>query len=150
MIFGGNYFADMLPPSSGWKYWDKKIGGDYSDGELIYTNMNIALRSFTVHPFHELSGGKDRVHPTQKPLSLMRWCINSISKVGDTIFDPFMGSGTTGVAAVQLGRKFIGCEIDQNYFAIAEKRIRQAEQQPALFTVSDKQEQPAVQGELIP
>jgi DNA modification methylase len=67
----------------------------------------------------------------------MIWCIENWTKPGDTIFDPFMGSGTTGVAAIQLGRNFIGCEIDPDYFEIAKKRIEQAEMQPNLF-IQDK------------
>lgn len=133
IIFGGNYFADLLPPSMGWMYWDKKMGGDFSDGELIYTNQNCALRSYSVHPFFELNGGKDREHPTQKPVSLMKWVIEQRTAVDDIIFDPFMGSGTTGVACMQLGRKFIGCELDPDYFAIAEKRIKAAASQEIMF-----------------
>lgn len=72
-------------------------------------------------------------HATQKPLPLMRELISLFTNPGDTIFDPFMGSGTTGVAALQLGRNFIGCEIDPGYYAIAEKRIREASLQPQLF-----------------
>jgi len=75
----------------------------------------------------------NKYHPTQKPLAWAMQGIVKISAVGDTIFDPFMGSGTTGVAAIQLGRNFIGCEIDRDYFAIAEKRIKEATLQPQLF-----------------
>lgn len=71
-------------------------------------------------------------HPTQKPLSMIKHIIGQFSNIGDTIFDPFMGSGTTGVACVQTGRNFIGCEIDPGYFAIAEKRIKDAQQQMRL------------------
>jgi site-specific DNA-methyltransferase (adenine-specific) len=74
-------------------------------------------------------------HPTEKPLPLMIELVLDFTKPGDIILDPFMGSGTTGVAAVQLGRHFIGCEIDPAYFAIAERRIREAEKQPPLFTL---------------
>jgi len=132
IIFGGNYFADLLPPSSGWIYWDKNIGGDFSDGELIYTNQNVALRDFRIHPFADLRGGKDREHPTQKPVGLLKWIILQRTNEGDTILDPFMGSGTTGVACVQTGRNFIGIEIDPKYYAIAEKRIKDAQQQMRL------------------
>ena len=72
-------------------------------------------------------------HPTAKPIKLMKWLIEKYTKYNEIVFDPFMGSGTTGVAALQLGRKFIGCEIDPSYFAIAEKRIKQAAQQPVLM-----------------
>jgi DNA modification methylase len=122
---GGNYFADMLPPSMGWLYWDKRVGGDFSDGELIYTNRRAALRSFSMHAFEGLNGGKDREHPTQKPLGLMRWCLSLIPDA-QTILDPFMGSGTTGVAAIQLGRDFIGVERERAYFEIACRRVAEA------------------------
>ena len=132
IVWGGNYFADFFPPSMGWLYWDKKMGGDFSDGELAYTNKNKALRSFSMHPFFGLNGGKDRTHPTQKPLPLMRWCIEQAGNP-QTILDPFMGSGTTGVAAIQLGRKFIGIEREPKYFDIACKRIEAAYAQGQLF-----------------
>lgn len=127
-FFGGNYFADFLPPSMGWIYWSKKMGGDFSDGELIYTTIKKAVREFVMHPFEGLSGGKDRQHPTQKPVGVIRCCIQYIGNP-QTILDPFMGSGTTGVAAVSEGRKFIGIEIDPKYFDIACRRIEQAQQQ---------------------
>ena len=71
-------------------------------------------------------------HPTQKPLSLIKKLVCEFTNEGDTILDPFMGSGTTGVACVQTGRNFIGIEIDPTYFAIAERRIKEAEAQPRL------------------
>ena len=77
---------------------------------------------------------KKRVHPTQKPIELMSKIIQDFTKEGDTILDPFMGSGTTGVACVQTGRNFIGIEIDPTYFAIAERRIKEAQMQPTLPT----------------
>jgi site-specific DNA-methyltransferase (adenine-specific)/modification methylase len=74
----------------------------------------------------------ERVHPTQKPVSLMEWCLGFVPKA-ETILDPFMGSGTTGVAAVQMGRKFIGIEREPKYFDIACKRIEDAQKQGDLF-----------------
>lgn len=134
IIWGGNYFADFLPPSMGWLYWDKLIGGDFSDGELAWTSRKNAVRSFSKSSFAGLRGGWLREHPTQKPVSLMKWCLE-IAKVKPdaTIFDPFMGSGTTGVACMQTGRNFIGCEIDPGYYAIAQRRIEAAAAQPLLF-----------------
>jgi DNA modification methylase len=117
IIWGGNYFADLLPPSKGWLYWDKLMGGDFSDGELAWTSLDRALRKFTMC---NKAHGKE--HPTQKPVALMRWCLGFVPNAR-TILDPFMGSGTTGVAAVQMGRDFIGIELDPDYFAIACKRI---------------------------
>ncbi len=81
-------------------------------------------------------------HPHQKPLEVMRWLIETVSEVGDTIFDPFMGSGSTGVAAIQTGRNFIGCEISPEYFAIAESRIKSAVYQPVLFARSPTKRAP--------
>ena len=127
IIWGGNYFSDKLPPSKGWLYWQKLMGGDFSDGELAWTSRNRALREFTKCP-----KGRDIEHPTQKPTEVMEWCLGFLPSA-QTILDPFMGSGTTGVAAVKLGRKFIGIEIDEGYFNIACRRISEALKQPDLF-----------------
>ncbi len=129
VIWGGNYFADKLPPSMGWLYWRKLMGGDFSDGELAWTSRQMALREFTMCP-----KGIDKEHPCQKPIPLIIWCMELVKiPIGATVFDPFMGSGTTGIACVQTGRNFIGCEIDRGYFAIAQKRIAEAQMQPLLL-----------------
>lgn len=124
VVFGGNYYN--LPPSRCWLVWYKDFpqGLSFADCELAWTNFDKVVRAFKLRP-QNTDGGK--VHPTQKPIALMEWVIRNYTKEGDTIFDPFMGSGTTGVAAVQLNRNFIGCEINAEYFAIAEKRIKQAQ-----------------------
>ena len=127
IIWGGNYFADFLPASKGWLYWSKLMGGDFSDGELAWTSRNKALKQFTLC---NKMGGKE--HPTQKPVELMRWCIGFVPEA-QTILDPFFGSGTTGVAAVKMGRKFIGIEREPKYFDIAVKRISDALKQPDFF-----------------
>lgn len=132
MYWGGNYFADYLPPSMGWLYWDKKIGGDFSDGELAWTSRRCALRSFSMHAFTGLNGGKDRQHPTQKPLALMAWCLTH-APAAKSVLDPFMGSGTTGVACAQSGRSFTGIERERKYFDIACERISRAYAQGKLF-----------------
>jgi DNA modification methylase len=127
VIWGGNYFSDKLPPSMGWLYWQKLMGGDFSDGELAWTSRDAAVREFTLcNKMH----GKE--HPTQKPVEVMQWSIRFVD-YADTILDPFMGSGTTGVACVNLGRKFIGIEIEEKYFDIACRRIEEAYRQPRLF-----------------
>jgi DNA modification methylase len=133
VIFGGNYFS--LPPSSSWIVWDKLNGtNDFADCELAWTSYGRAVRKFA-YMWNGMIKQKpeQRYHPTQKPLELMEWVILNYSQPGDTILDPFMGSGTTGVACVQTGRNFIGIEIDEGYFKIAEKRIHDAQQQPNLF-----------------
>lgn len=128
IIWGGNYFADMLPPSRGWLYWQKLMGGDFSDGELAWTNRDCALREFSCCP-----KGKGGLHPTQKPVELMRWCLSLIPGA-NSIVDPFMGSGTTGVAAISDGRNFVGIEQDADYFDVACRRIAEAWKQPRLFS----------------
>jgi DNA modification methylase len=132
VIWGGNYFTDKLPPRMGWLYWRKLMGGDFSDGELAWTSRNNALREFIKCP-----KSMDKQHPTQKPVGLMIWCMEYLNiPSGATVFDPFMGSGTTGVACMQTGRNFIGCEIDPGYFAIAKKRIELAQAQLLLGGVN--------------
>ena len=81
-------------------------------------------------------GHEEREHPTQKPLGVMKWCIEHLPDSSLTILDPYMGSGTTGVASVKLGRRFIGIEIDQRYFDIACRRIEDAAKQPDMFIAS--------------
>jgi len=127
IIWGGNYFADLLPASKGWLYWDKLMGGDFADGELAWTNLDRALRKFTMC---NKMGGKQ--HPTQKPVALMQWCLGFLPGA-ETILDPFMGSGTTLVACAKLGRKGIGIELDPDYFEIACRRVEEAYRQPDLF-----------------
>jgi DNA modification methylase len=127
IIWGGNYFADMLPPSKGWLYWQKLMGGDFSDGELAWTSRDKALREFTCCP-----KGKGGLHPTQKPVEVMQWCL-ALLPHASSIIDPFMGSGSTGVACANLGRQFIGIEREPTYFDIACRRIEEAYKQPRLF-----------------
>lgn len=126
IVWGGNYFADYLPPSQKWLVWDKDQRIMQSDGELAWTSLDGALRIYDLNRVALMTDGA--VHPTQKPVSLMKWCIEQVRDC-QTIFDPFMGSGSTGVAAVQLGRNFIGCEINPAYFAIAQRRIEAAQAQ---------------------
>ena len=119
VIWGGNYFTDKLPVSRGWLYWQKLMGGDFSDGELAWTSRAMALREYT-----KANKGGDHQHPTQKPVELMRWCLGFFPNAL-TILDPFMGSGTTLRAAKDLGRKAIGIEIEERYCEIAAKRLSQ-------------------------
>jgi len=132
IIFGGNYFE--LPPAKCWLVWDKLNGdNDYADCELAWTNLDKAVRrlQWRWHGMIRQEKG-DRVHPTQKPVGVMTWCVEHLPSDCQTILDPFMGSGTTGVACVKLGRKFIGIEIEPKYFDIACKRIAAAYAEPRL------------------
>jgi len=130
VIWGGNYFADLFPATGKWLVWDKGQRIKQSDGELAWTNKQGALRIFDLNRVALMTDGAE--HPTQKPVELMRWSILQLDNV-ETILDPFMGSGTTGVAAVKLGRRFIGIEIEPKYFDIACRRIEEATKQPDMF-----------------
>jgi DNA modification methylase len=118
VLWGGNYFN--LPQSRGWLVWNKpERGFSLAEAELAWTSMDTVIRVFDCR-----RSDPGREHPTQKPLALMRWCIQQCKlPEGATILDPYMGSGTTGVAALQMGCRFIGCEIEPKYFNIAKRRI---------------------------
>ncbi|MFN8992864.1 MAG: DNA methyltransferase, partial [Pseudomonadota bacterium] len=134
VVFGGNYYD--LPPTPCWLVWDKLNGAsDFADCELAWTNLQKAVRriQFRWNGMLRQNNEPRGDHPTQKPIEVMRWVIGHLPDDARTILDPFMGSGTTGVAAVKLGRKFIGIEIEPKYFDIACKRISDALKQPDMF-----------------
>lgn len=127
VIFGGNYYD--CPPAKCWLVWDKVNGdNDFADCELAWTNLPKAVRriQYMWNGMLREKGAQRGDHPTQKPLEVMKWCIGHLPAPNDTILDPFMGSGTTGVAAVQMGRSFIGIEREERYFEAACRRIREA------------------------
>lgn len=123
ILFGGNYFAD-LPPSRKWIVWDK--GGSFyrrsfAECELCYCNFDGNARLI------KCNTERAKVHPTQKPIGVIQFCISELPKgCGNIICDPYMGSGSTGVAAIQMGRAFIGIEQKKQYFDLACKRIKEA------------------------
>lgn len=138
VLWGANHFAARLPVGTTlvWiKRFDAAFGSFLSDAEIawmkgghgVYCKADTSLLGET----------RNRLHATQKPVSLMKWCMERAKiPVGATVLDPFMGSGTTGVACVQTGRNFIGIELDESYFKIAEKRIEQAQMQMPLLEPS--------------
>jgi len=131
IVWGGNYFTDYLPPTMQWLVWDKgQRDFSLADCEFAWSSQRRAARVFDYPRARALQDGK--VHPTQKPIALMKWCIEQVPKA-DSILDCFLGSGTTGVAAVQMGRDFIGIEREPKYFDIACKRIEDAQRQSDLF-----------------
>ncbi len=131
IVWGGQYYA--LPPSRGWLIWDK-IVRKFTSGhcEMAWTNIDQPIRAFNYA--RGTLAGEGKVHPTQKPAPLMRWCIGHLKLPEcSAILDPYMGSGTTGVAAVQLNHRFIGIELDERYCEIAAKRIEAEMAKTVLF-----------------
>ena len=127
ILWGGNYYA--VPPSRCWLSWRKTSRMEtMADFELAWTNLDRPAKEF----LENRNPDGQREHPTQKPLRLMRWSLTFVPDA-ETILDPFMGSGTTGVACMNLGRKFIGIEIEPKYFDIACERISQAQKQIRMF-----------------
>ena len=133
ILWGAQWYCDVLPISGGWLVWDKRRNGtvnpDFvaSDCELAWSNIIGRVKTFQ-HLWAGLTRDSEigvHLHPTQKPLELMRWCIG-LANSPQTILDPFLGSGTTAVAAMMLGRRFIGIEIEEKYCEIAAKRCEQA------------------------
>lgn len=145
IVWGGQYFADKLPVSEGWLTWCKRptTGFDFANDDRSYATTELAWRDFGKAKFisHVWDGGlragraenRTFCHPSQKPIEVMEWCVRQLPDSCETILDPFMGSGTTGVAAVKLGRRFIGIEIEPRYFDIACRRIEEATKQPDFF-----------------
>lgn len=124
IIWGGNYFP--LPPSRCWLVWNKpERGFSLAEAELAWTSKDAVVRVYDGP-----RSDQGRVHPTQKPVGLMRWCV---AKTEGLVIDPFLGSGTTGVACMELQRQFVGIEIHEPYFDIACERIENAQRQERLF-----------------
>lgn len=128
IIWGGNYFG--LPPTQCFLIWDKVQPEDFSLAmcEQAWTNMSRPAKLFKRHVVSYV-----KEHPTQKPVELMKWCIDQLPADVEVILDPFMGAGTTGVAAVKKGKRFIGIERERKYFDIACRRIEDAYKQGDLF-----------------
>ena len=134
IIFGGNYFE--LPPTKCWLIWDKENGAtDFADAELAWTNLDkaVRLKRYMWHGMLRANKEPRGDHPTQKPIGIMEWVINHLPAETQTIIDPYMGSGTTGVACAKMGKTFLGIEREQKYFDIACKRIELAYAQPDMF-----------------
>lgn len=147
IIWGGQFYP--LPPTSFWLIWDKLNGdNDFADCEMAWTSINGANRIIRHLWNGMLRGGEERgvqrVHPTQKPVEVMKWCLSFLADA-ETILDPFMGSGTTGVACAKIGKKFTGIEINPHYYDIACRRIDEAYLQPDMFVaVPEKVKQEAM------
>lgn len=140
IVWGGNYFD--LPPTRAPLVWDKNNAGrDFADFEMAWTNLDMVARRIVLRPMN-MDGGKE--HPAQKPIDVMKWCVGFIPP-DLTIVDPFMGSGSTGVACAKLGRTFVGIEVNPTYFDIACRRIEEAYKQADLFIERPSSEKPVQQ-----
>lgn len=146
ILWGANHYAKHLPHNGRWLVWDKRCQvappRNQADGEMAWCSEYGAARIF----YHVWDGfmrdsekGVERVHPTQKPIALMEWCLEFTDC--NLIFDPYMGSGTTGLAAIRKGRKFIGIEYEEEYFKAACLRLAKAQNErlPEYIKTNQKQ-----------
>ena len=141
IIWGGNYFADLLQPTKGWVFWDKKITNanntNYSDGELAWTSFDCVLRRFTYDwiGFGYLNNPQKekKTHPTQKPVALYKWLLDKYAKQGDKILDTHLGSGSIAIACHDYGFDLTACELDKEYFDKAMERLNNHMAQQKLF-----------------
>ena len=136
IVFGANHFIENIPNqnSSCWIVWDKKNGGtDFADCELAWSNMKTAVRKYTIHKFDATRGGKDCIHPTQKPVKLYEWLLMNYAKEGDKILDTHLGSGSIAIACHNLKYNLTACELDKEYYDAAIKRINEHKQQIRMF-----------------
>ena len=141
VIWGGNYFADLLVPKKGWIFWDKKITNanntNFSDGELAWTSFDCVLRRFTYDwiGFGYLNNpqGEKKMHPTQKPVALYKWILHNYAKPGDRILDTHGGSMSSAIAAEHMGFDMTICELDKDYFDAGVKRFKEQTMQIKIF-----------------
>lgn len=131
IIWGANYMTKHLPPSMGWILWDKGQRINQSDGELAFTSFDRALRVWVCNRVALLMEGT--IHPTQKPVKLYEWLLTNYAKPGQRILDTHLGSGSSAIAAHNLGFDFVGMELDADYYAAACKRFEQHKAQGSLF-----------------
>lgn len=131
IIFGGNYYTDYLPPSPCWIIWDKCFSDEvtFAQVEMAWTNQCCSAKKITCFP----NGSETRIHATQKPLKVIEFCLNKFTKEGDLIFDPFMGSFTTAVACHKMGRRYLGAELDIDYFEKGQARFNAVKSQISMF-----------------
>lgn len=143
ILWGGNYYSDKLPAGRKWLIWDKLAGKtpvpSGSDIELAWTSEEGPSRMFTHLWRGIMRAGEENVtlgpklHPNQKPVALMRWCLGQIKFKGSRVADGYMGSASLGVACIEAGLEYIGVELDPEHFETACRRIEQAYKQRPLF-----------------
>jgi len=138
IVWGGNYFASLLPNSSCWLIWDKVTGDNlYADAELAWTSFDKAVRKFTwmwKGMFQQnMANKEDRIHPTQKPVQLYKWILQNYAKEGDTILDTHFGSLSIGIACHDMGFELTAIELDEDYYEAGKKRLIEHQKQLKIF-----------------
>lgn len=139
IIWGGNYFADLLETSQGWIVWDKCIpeGVHYADCELAWTSFDMATKKVTYQWSGMLQGDmknkEAKIHPTQKPVRLYEWLLNKYAKPGDIILDTHVGSASSLIACRNTRHKYVGFEIDKEYYRLAKERLENETAQMNIF-----------------
>ncbi len=139
IIWGANHFISKIPIDSHcWIVWDKENGeNDFADCELAWTSFESAVRIFRFRWQGMLQGNiknkEIRIHPTQKPVALYEWILTKYAKEGDKILDTHLGSGSSRIAAYNLGFDFWGCELDEDYFRAQEERFEAHKAQLSMF-----------------
>ena len=153
LLWGADHYKTRLPEGGRFLVWDKSCGmggnDSFVDAEFAWTNRKsprCIYRHFWKGACRSGEGAASksrRAHPSQKPVELMRWCLETARVgIGKTVLAPYMGSGSTGVACVTSGRKFIGVEIDPEYFEISCRRLEEAQRQALLFDVESADDKP--------
>lgn len=131
IVWGANHFMERIAlPSSCWIVWDKLFSQDvsFAAAELAWTSFDSVTKKFTLSP-----ADPSRIHPTQKPVKLYEWLLTNYAKKGDRILDTHLGSGSSAIAAHNLGFDFVGCELDRDYYEAAVKRFNAHRAQGSLF-----------------
>jgi site-specific DNA-methyltransferase (adenine-specific) len=132
IIWGGNYMTNFLYPSSCWLIWDKMQEFDGAVFEMAWTSFKKPSKSFRMSRV-EAYTNTTKIHPTQKPIKLYKWLLTNYAKQGDKILDTHLGSGSSRIAAYDMGFDFVGFELDKDYFDAQEKRFNDFKQQLKLF-----------------
>jgi len=130
IIWGGNYMTEYLKPSSCWLLWDKGFSEDvsFAQFEMAWTSFNTSAKKFDKHSLQN-----NRIHPTQKPITLYKWLLDKYAKQGDKILDTHLGSGSIAIACHDYGFDLTACELDKEYYDLAIKRIKNYTSQQKLF-----------------
>lgn len=140
IIWGANHFISRIAvDSSCWIVWDKDNGlNDFADCELAWSSFPTAVRrlKYTWHGMRQedMANKEQRIHPTQKPVALYKWLLQNYAKQGDRILDTHLGSGSSRIAAYDLGFDFVGYELDTDYFNAQEERFAKHIAQPTFWT----------------